>query len=122
MHERCHHMPEAILPSPERIGSRIVWLRGEKLLLDADLAKLYGVSTSRLNEQVKRNAARFPSDFAFRLTDHEFKILMSQIATSNKGRGGTLKLPLAFTEHGALMAASVLNTTRAIQLGVYVVR
>jgi phage regulator Rha-like protein len=107
---------------PEQIGGRIVWLRGEKVLLDADLAKLYGVSTARLNEQVKRNAARFPRDFAFRLTYHELRALMSQFAISNDGRGGTRKLPLAFTEHGALMAASVLNTARAIQTSVYVVR
>jgi ORF6N domain len=107
---------------PEQIGSRIVWLRGEKVLLDADLAKLYGVSTARLNEQVKRNAARFPRDFVFRLTYHELRVLMSQFAISNEGRGGTRKLPLAFTEHGALMAASVLNSARAIQTSVYVVR
>jgi len=116
-----HHL-EASVPTPEYISKRIVWLRGEKVLLDADLAKLYGVSTTRLNEQVKRNAERFPSDFAFRLTNHEFRTLMSQIATSNKVRGGTRKNPLVFTEHGALMAASVLNSERAVLISVYVVR
>ena len=114
--------PSKHATSLEDIGKRIVWLRGEKVLLDADLAKLYGVSTARLNEQVKRNARRFPSDFAFRLTNHEFRALISQIATSNSGRGGIRKNPFAFTEHGALMAASVLNSHRAIQTSVYVVR
>src|SRR3970282_626857 len=85
---------EPFLPTPEYIGRRIMWLRGEKVLLDADLAKLYGVSTTRLNEQVKRNADRFPLDFAFRLTNHEFRTLMSQIATSNKRRGGARKTQL----------------------------
>lgn len=88
----------AVADSADYIGKRIVWLRGEKLLLDADLAGLYGVTTSRLNEQVKRNADRFPSDFAFRLTNHEFMALMSQIATSNTPRGGTRKRPLAFPQ------------------------
>lgn len=107
--------------SPEQIGTCIVVLRGEKVLLDADLARLYGVSTRRLNEQVKRNSARFPADFAFRLTNQELRLLMSQFATS-KGRGGVRKRPMAFTEHGALMAASVLNIRRAIQVSVFVVR
>jgi len=88
--------------------------------LDRDLAELYGVSTSRLNEQVKRNPSRFPLDFAFRLTNQELMHLMSQIATSK--RGGTRKTPLAFTEHGAIMAAAVLNTPRAVQVSVFVVR
>jgi ORF6N domain len=111
--------------SPESIGQRIVVLRGEKVLLDADLARLYGVTTARLNEQVKRNLGRFPSDFVFRLTNQELGSLMSQIATSKKGkmgRGGTRKPPLAFTEHGAIMAASVLNTPRAIETSVFIVR
>ena len=113
---------ETLLPTPECTGKRIIWLRGEKVLLDADLAKMYGVSTTRLNEQVKRNADRFPSDFAFRLTNHELRTLISQIATSNKLRGGARKNPVAFTEHGALMAASVLNSKRAVLASVYVVR
>jgi len=95
------------------------------VLLDADLARLYGVTTARLNEQVKRNLGRFPSDFVFRLTNQELGSLMSQIATSKKGkmgRGGTRKPPLAFTEHGAIMAASVLNTPRAIETSVFIVR
>ena len=90
----------------ERIGSHILLVRGHKVLLDADLATLYGVQTRRLNEQVRRNLARFPADFMFQLTDAEFELLMSQFATSNPGRGGRRKRPLVFTEHGALMAAA----------------
>jgi len=92
------------------------------VLLDSDLASLYGVETRRLNEQVRRNAERFPADFMFQLTSAEYADLMSQIATSNQGRGGRRKLPLAFTEHGALMAATVLNSPRAVEVSVYVVR
>jgi hypothetical protein len=89
-------------------GSQIRLVRGQRVMLDSDLAKLYGVSTSRLNEQVKRNAARFPSDFVFKRTPHEVMTLISQIAIS-KTRGGRRKLPWAFTEHGAIMAANVLK-------------
>jgi hypothetical protein len=111
--------------TPQDIGQRIVLLRGQKVLLDADLARLYGVTTARLNEQIKRNVTRFPSDFIFRLSNQELIVLMSQIATSKNGRsgrGGTRKPPLAFTEHGAIMAASVLNTPRAIETSVFIVR
>ncbi|HEU0204308.1 MAG TPA: ORF6N domain-containing protein [Burkholderiaceae bacterium] len=97
-------------------------LRGQKVLLDNDLAALYGVETRRLNEQVRRNPERFPGDFMFQLSSDEFSGLMSQIATSNPGRGGRRKLPLAFTEHGALMAATVLNSPRAVEVSLYVVR
>ena len=97
-------------------------IRGQRIILDADLAKVYGVTTTRLNQQVKRNADRFPEDFAFQLTADEFAGLMLQIATSKKGRGGRRKLPLAFTEHGAIMAANVLNSPRAVQMSVFVVR
>ena len=106
----------------ERIGSRILLARGHKVLLDADLATLYGVQTRRLNEQVRRNLAKFPADFMFQLTDAEFELLMSQFATSNPGRGGRRKRPLVFTEHGALMAATVLNSARAVEVSLYVVR
>jgi len=106
----------------ERIESRILLVRGHKVLLDADLATLYGVQTRRLNEQVRRNLARFPADFMFQLTDAEFELLMSQFATSNPGRGGRRKRPLVFTEHGALMAATVLNSARAVEVSLYVVR
>jgi hypothetical protein len=108
--------------SPEQVTDRIVTLRGERVMLDADLAKLYGVPTKRLKEQVRRNAERFPRDFLFRLTGQEVARLRSQIATSNEGRGGARYAPFAFTEHGAIMAANVLNSARAIEMSVYVVR
>lgn len=110
--------------SPELIAQRIVVVRGEKVLLDAELAALYGVPTKRLNEQVRRNAARFPPDFVFRMTDQEVAHLRSQIATSNNrpGRGGRRFKPYAFTEHGALMAANILSSLRAIEVSVFVVR
>ena len=108
----------------EAIANRIAIVRGQKIMLDADLAALYGVQTRRLNEQVRRNHARFPADFVFQLTNQELAALMSQFATSNAtaGRGGRRKLPLAFTEHGAIMAAMVLNSARATEVSVYVVR
>ena len=106
----------------ETIAGCILVLRGQKVILDADLARLYGTTTKRLNEQVRRNRERFPEDFMFRLTDQEAEFLRSQIATSKPGRGGRRYLPYAFTEHGALMAASVLNTPRAVEVGIYVVR
>jgi len=105
----------------ERIERRILVVRGEKVLLDSDLATLYGVSTKRLNEQVKRNRERFPPDFMFQLTAEEVAALRSQIATSN-GRGGRRYLPYVFTEHGTIMAANVLNSPRAIAVSIYVVR
>jgi hypothetical protein len=97
-------------------------IRGQRVILDADLARAYGATTTRLNQQVNRNADRFPDDFAFRLTADEFAGLMLQIATTKKGRGGRRKLPLAFTEHGAIMAAGVLNSPRAVEMSVFVVR
>jgi outer membrane murein-binding lipoprotein Lpp len=106
----------------EDIRHRITVLRGHKVLIDADLADLYGTTTRRLNEQIRRNVARFPPDFMFQLSHQEFAVLMSQIATSKAGRGGTRKRPLAFTEHGAIMAAAVLNTARAIEASVFIVR
>src|SRR6202047_5316828 len=106
----------------ERMERAIYLIRGEKVMLDSDLAALYGVSTARLNQQVNRNVERFPDDFMFQLTTAEFKVLMLQIATSKKGRGGRRKLPLVFTEHGAIRAANVLNSKRAVQMSVFVVR
>jgi hypothetical protein len=95
----------------QEIVSRIRWVRGAKVLLDSDLSELYGVATKRLNEQVRRNPVRFPSDFVFQLTDQELGRLRSQFATSNTavGRGGRRYRPYAFTEHGSLMAANVLK-------------
>ena len=107
----------------EAIASRIVVLRGERVMLDSDLAALYGVTIKRLNEQVKRNLARFPSDFTFQLTREEWGFLRSQFATLEAGRGQHRKyLPYAFTEHGAIMAAMVLNSPHATEVSVYVVR
>ena len=115
-------MSKALAPVPvENVENAILVIRGEKVILDSDLARLYGVTTARLNQQVKRNLERFPSDFMFQLTRKEFDALILQFATS-KGRGGRRKLPFAFTEHGALMAANVLNSKRAVQASVQVVR
>lgn len=103
-------------------GVLILLIRGKKVILDADLAGLYGVETRRLNEQVKRNADRFPEDFMFQLSLEEFDILKSQFAISTPRWGGRRKRPFAFTEHGVIMAAGVLNTSKAIDVSVYVVR
>jgi len=106
----------------EAVASRILIVRGLRVLVDSDLAALYGVPTKRFNEAVKRNATRFPAEFMFQLTDEEFAALRSQFATSNIGRGGRRYLPYVFTEHGALMAATILDSPRAIDVSVYVVR
>jgi hypothetical protein len=97
-------------------------VRGEKVMLDADLAQLFGVPTKALNQAVKRNSDRFPSDFMFQLTAEEHESLRSQIVTSSSERGGRRYLPYAFTEHGAIMVANVLNSPQAVQMSVYVVR
>ncbi|MHB0913836.1 MAG: ORF6N domain-containing protein [Armatimonadota bacterium] len=115
-------MTESTLVPVESIAGSIRLLRGQKVILDSDLARLYGTSTTRLNEQVKRNIERFPVDFMFRLTDEENQLLTSQNAISKPGRGGRRTIPYAFTEHGALMAASVLNTSVAVEVSVHVVR
>ena len=104
----------------ENIAGKILLVRGERVMLDNDIAQIYEVSTSRLNEQVKRNIQRFPSDFMFELTQEEFDNLKSQFATSSWG--GRRKLPKVFTEHGVIMLASVLNSQRAIEASIYVVR
>jgi len=105
----------------ERIERAIIMVRGEKVMLDSDLAEIYGVETKRLNEQVRRNPSRFPPDFMFQLTAEEAENLRSQSATSSS-YGGNRYLPYAFTEHGALMLANVLNSERAAQTSVQVVR
>ena len=99
----------------------IYLIRGQRVMLDSDLAAIYQVTTKRLNQQFTRNRKRFPVDFAFRVTAGEFTNLRSQIATSN-GRGGRRYLPWVFTEHGAIMLASVLNSDVAVQASVRVVR
>jgi hypothetical protein len=102
------------------VVSRIRVVRGQRVLLDSDLALLYGVSARRLNEQIRRNAERFPEGFIFTLTNQEATNLKSQNATSSWG--GKRKSPLVFSEHGAIMAATVLNSPRAIQMTIYIVR
>jgi len=109
-----------ILVATENIESKILFIRGHKVMLDADLAELYGVETGALNRAVKRNNERFPEDFMFQLTAEEFANLKCQIGISSWG--GRRKLPYAFTEHGVIMAASVLNSLRAIEISVHVVR
>ena len=108
----------------ERIVSRIYLIRGEKVMLDNDLAQLYGVSTGRLNEQVKRNIKRFPEDFAFRLTRNEYDALRSQIAILDVGGRGQHRkyLPYVFTEHGVAMLSSVLHSSKAVQVNIGIVR
>jgi hypothetical protein len=120
--------------SVEGIEDYIYTVRGHRVMLDADLARIYGVTTKLLNRAVKRNAQRFPSDFVFQLTAAEIEELQSRCATTSSERGtmrcqfGTASkrnvrfLPYAFTEHGAIMAANVLNSPRAIQMSVFVVR
>ncbi len=106
----------------EDIAHRIHTIRGQRVMLDSDLAILYGVTTKQLNQAVRRNRRRFPSDFVFRLTLDEASNLKSQLVTSSSQWGGRRKLPNAFTEHGAVMAAMVLNAARAVQMSVFVVR
>jgi hypothetical protein len=109
---------------PERIASRIFLIRGEKVMLDSDLAELYGVPTKRLNEQFKRNVDRFPEDFAFELTTKESESLRSQIATLKPdGRGQHRKyLPYVFTEHGVAMLSSILRSKQAVQVNIAIIR
>lgn len=106
----------------ERIENSILTIRGVKVMTDADLARVYGVTTTRLNQQVQRNIDRFPLDFSFMLTQQEFAILKLQFATSSLDWGGRRKLPRVFTEHGAVMAASVLNSPLAVAASIEVVR
>src|SRR3989304_6911238 len=101
---------------------KILLIRGQRVILDTDLARLYGVVTFRFNEQVKRNQKRFPEDFMFQLTKGEYKSLISQFAISKPGRGGRRSLPYVFTEHGALMAANILKSEKAVEASIYVVR
>lgn len=108
-------------PALKAVQSRIHFVRGERVMLSADLAEIYGVETRALNQAVKRNAARFPGDFMFQLTAKEMADLKSQSVTSSWG-GARRALPYAFTEHGAVMLASVLNSPRAVRMSVHVVR
>ncbi|MCR4303074.1 MAG: ORF6N domain-containing protein [Gallionella sp.] len=107
----------------ESIETKILTIRGQKVMLDADLAELYGVEIRALNQAVKRNAERFPEDFMFQMTAEEYESLRSQIVTLKAGRGQHRKyLPYAFTEHGALMLGNVLKSERAVEVSLHVVR
>jgi phage regulator Rha-like protein len=111
------------LPVPvETITRRIYLIRGQKVMLDSDLAELYQVLTKNLNKAVRRNTDRFPADFMFQLTQEEAESLRFQIGTSNEGRGGRRYLPYAFTEHGVAMLSSVLNSKRAVQMNILIIR
>jgi hypothetical protein len=106
----------------ELIGQRIYVIRSQKIMLDSDLAELYRVETKALNRAVKRNPARFPADFMFRLTDDEAGSLRCQFGTSNENRGGRRYLPYAFTEQGIAMLSGVLTSTRAVEVNVAIMR
>ncbi len=106
----------------ESIASRIHFIRGHRVMLDSDLAEVYQVETRVLNQAVKRNLNRFPEDFMFQITEEETKSLTSQIVTSNKGRGGRRYFPYVFTEHGAVMLASILKSQIAIDASIQVIR
>ena len=115
--------PTAAPLSIGEIAQRIHLIRGQRVVLDTDLAAFYGETTKRFNQQVNRNRARFPDDFMFQLNEEEFAALRLQIATLKTGRGQHRKYaPYVFTEHGAIMAATLLNSPRATELSVYVVR
>jgi len=115
-------MSKSVAIPDEVVISKIYLIRNHKVMLDIDLAELYQVETGRLNEQVKRNIDRFPKDFMFQLTKEDWESLSSQIAISKKGRGGRRYAPFAFTEHGVLMLSSVLNSDRAIQVNIQIMR
>ncbi len=112
-----------IVPIPvDAIAKRILFIRGQRVTLDSDLAELYGVATKQFNQAVKRNQERFPDDFMFQLTKEEHDALRYQSGTSKPGPGGRRYLPYVFTEHGAYMAGNVLNSSRAVEVSIFIVR
>ena len=115
-------MSQNLIISEEAISDKIYFIRNQKVMLDRDLAVLYGIETKRLKEQVKRNLSRFPKDFMFELTKDEFANWRSQIATSNSDKMGLRYTPMAFTEHGVLMLSSILNSDKAIQTNIQIMR
>jgi hypothetical protein len=115
------NMAETAVVVARKVDSKIFVLRGQRVILDTDLAELYGVEVRHLNQQAKRNAKRFPPAFRFQLSAREMAILKSQNVISSKGHGGARYRPYAFTEHGAIMAATVLSSERAIEMSVFVV-
>lgn len=114
--------PQRDIVEPREIERAVHVVRGQRIMLDSDLARLYGVTTAALNQAVKRNTERFPDDFAYQLTEQEFSDLMSQIVISKTGRGGPRKLPWAFTEHGVAMLSSVLRSPTAVRVNVEIIR
>ncbi|MCR4334582.1 MAG: ORF6N domain-containing protein [Patescibacteria group bacterium] len=110
-----------IIPT-ETIERKIFLIRGHKVMLDADLARLYGIETRILVQAVKRNLAKFPEDFMFQITPNEFLTLRSQFVISKSGKGGRRYLPYAFTEHGVAMLSSVLKSPRAVQMNISIIR
>lgn len=115
-------MNKYISITDENVISKIYLIRGKKVMMDRDLAEMYGVETRRLNEQVKRNEKRFPSDFMFEMTAKELENWKSQFATSNKENMGLRKLPNVFTEQGVAMLSSVLNSETAIEVNIQIIR
>jgi len=118
--------PQRVSTTPvpvEQVAQSILFLRGQRVILDRELAAIYGVETRTLNQAIKRNIERFPEDFMFQLTREEAELSRSQSVILNPGRGQNIKyLPLAFTEHGAIQAANILSSPRAVEMGIYVVR
>lgn len=111
-----------LLVAPEKIQQMVHVVRGQRVMLDFDLARLYGVPTSALNQAVRRNADRFPEDFAYPLTQQEVASLMSQFVISKTARGGRRKLPWAFTEHGVAMLSGVLRSPTAVRVNIEIIR
>jgi hypothetical protein len=111
-----------LIVTPDEIQALVRMVRGQRVLLDSDLARLYGVTTSALNQAVQRNADRFPEDFFYQLTQQEVAGLMSQTVISKAGRGGRRKLPRAFTEHGVAMLSSVLRSPMAARVNIEIMR
>jgi ORF6N domain len=111
-----------LIPNEEIIASHIYTIRNQKVMSDFDLAEMYGVETRVLKQAVRRNIERFPEDFMFELSSEEFQRLRSQFVISNVGRGGSRYPPFAFTEHGAVMLASILNSETAVKASLFVVR
>jgi len=115
-------MSKQVAVLAKRVEAKILLIRGLRVVLDRDLAELYGVEVRSLIQQVKRNRRRFPADFVMQITAEEASNLRSQNVISSSGHGGRRTLPYAFTEHGAIMAASVLNSERAVEMSIFVVR
>ena len=115
-------MSQNLVISEEMISNKIYFIRNQKVMLDRDLAALYGIETKRLKEQVRRNSSRFPEDFMFELSNEEFANWRSQFATSNSDKMGLRYTPMAFTDHGVLMLSSVLSSEKAIQTNIQIMR